>query len=209
MITNIDSEFTVQHAQVSGDGLLSRAQSGNQQTFAELCLRYRGMLLHTIYRIVRHREDAEDVLQEALLSAYQHLDTFRGSCKVSTWMMQIGINKALMLLRKRRSLPQLVSEQASDDGQSFESPHFRDPGLDPEQRYIADQTLHKLLSAMQRLPPHERSVMDLYYVKERHLKDAAETLSISVGAAKSRILRARRRLRRSLKNHGSRAGRKQ
>jgi RNA polymerase sigma-70 factor (ECF subfamily) len=142
------SAAAVQHEQESDDELLSDAKSGNQRAFDELCVRYGGMLKQRIFNIVRNREDAEDVLQETLLSAYRHLDTFRGTCRVSTWMMKIGINTALMLLRKRRSVPETISEQVSNDGQRFDSPDFRDQGLDPEQSYIADQRLRKLHSAM-------------------------------------------------------------
>ena len=201
MSTTISAHKSTHYPQASEEQLLSEARSGNRQAFGELCLRYSGMLRQKIFQIVRNREDTEDVLQETLLRAYRHLDTFRGTCRVSTWMMRIGINTALMLLRKRRSLPEVISEKVSEDGQQFEFPEFRDPGLDPEQRYITDQTLHKLHAAMQRLPPRTRSLMDLYYGKERRLKDAAETLGISVATAKSRILRARHQLRRSLKRN--------
>jgi RNA polymerase sigma-70 factor, ECF subfamily len=197
------SAAAVQHEQESDDELLSDAKSGNKRAFDELCERYRGMLKRRISKIVRNREDAEDVLQETLLSAYRHLDTFRGTCRVSTWMMKIGINTALMLLRKRRSLPEMISEYISDDGQRFDLTDCRDQGLDPEQSYIADQTLRKLRSATQRLPAHARSLMDLYYRKERCLKDAAATLGISEGVAKSRLLRARHMLRHSLKQNNS------
>ena len=198
MSTQIFEHAVAQHSQVSDDQLLSRARSGDQVAFGELCLRYTGMLKQRIFRIVRNREDAEDVLQETLLSAYRHLDTFRGTCRVSTWMMKIGINTSLMILRKRRSMPEVISEQVSEDGQRFESPEFRDPGLNPEQRYIADQTIDTLRSIMRRLPVRMRTVMDLYCVKERRLKDAAAILGITEATAKSRVLRGRNRLRRSL-----------
>ncbi len=198
MSTQIFEHAVAQHSQVSDDQLLSRARSGDQVAFGELCLRYTGMLKQRIFRIVRNREDAEDVLQETLLSAYRHLDTFRGTCRVSTWMMKIGINTSLMILRKRRSMPEVISEQVSEDGQRFESPEFRDPGLNPEQRYIADQTIDTLRSIMRRLPVRIRTVMDLYCVKERRLKDAAAILGITEATAKSRVLRGRNRLRRSL-----------
>ena len=84
------------------DQLLSEAKSGDQQAFAELCLRYRGMLMNRIYRIVRHPEDTEDVLQETFLKAYLHLQSFQGACSFSTWLVAIGTNTSLMLLRKRK-----------------------------------------------------------------------------------------------------------
>src|SRR5258708_17997651 len=198
MSTQIFEHAVAQHSQVSDDQLVSRARSGDQVAFGELCLRYTGMLKQRIFRIVRNREDAEDVLQETLLSAYRHLDTFRGTCRVSTWMMKIGINTSLMILRKRRSMPEVISEQVFEDGQRFESPEFRDPGLNPEQRYIADQAIDKLRSIMRRLPAHVRTVMDLYCMKELRLKDAAAILGITEAAAKSRVLLGPNRLHRPL-----------
>jgi RNA polymerase sigma-70 factor, ECF subfamily len=198
MSTQIFEHVVAQHSQASDEQLLFKARSGDQGAFGELCSRYTGMLKQRIFRIVRNREDAEDVLQETLLSAYRHLDTFRGTCRVSTWMTKIGINRSLMILRKRRSMPEVISEQVFEDGQRFESPEFRDPGLNPEQRYIADQTIDKLRSIMRHLPAHVRTVMDLYCVQELRLKDAAAILGITEATAKSRVLRGRNRLRRSL-----------
>jgi RNA polymerase sigma-70 factor (ECF subfamily) len=127
------------------------------------------MLKLRIFRIVRHREGTEDVLQETLLSAYQHLHTFRGTCRFSSWIMKIGINTSLSL-RKRKTLhcgsnPPLVTER------------------NPE------------------APPKVRNVMILYYREDRRLKDAASTLGITEQSAKSRVLRARRMLRPSLKEN--------
>ena len=198
MDTYFAADIALHRSQASDDQLLCEAKSGDQQAFAELCLRYRSIVMKKIYTIVRHPEDAEDVFQETLLSAYQHLDSFRGACRFSTWMIRIGINKSLMLLRKRRSLPQTSPDVIMDDGKTFESLDFQDSQLDPEQRYIVDEAVHNLQNAMQRLPPHTRSLMDLYYKEERRLKDAAETLSINLTTAKSRVLRARQILRRSL-----------
>ena len=198
MSTQIFEDAVAQHSQVSDEQLLSRARSGDQAAFGELCLRYTGMLKQRIFRIVRNREDTEDVLQETLLSAYRHLDTFRGACSVTTWMTKIGINTSLTILRKRRSTPEVISQQVSGDGQRFELPEFRDPGLNPEQRYIADHTIDKLCSIMRRLPAHVRTLMHLYCVKELRLKDAAAILGITEATAKSRVPRGRNRLRRSL-----------
>jgi len=111
---------------------------------------------------------------------------------------QVAFTPSLMILRKRRSMPEIIPEQVSGDGQRFESPEFRDPRLNPEQRYIADQTIDKLRNIMRRLPAHVRTVMDLYCVQELRLKDAAAILGITEASAKSRVLRGRNRLRRSL-----------
>ena len=79
------------------------------------------MLKQRIFRIVRHREDAEDVLQESFLSAYRHLDSFRGACRFATWMIKIGINTSLMYLRKRKTFSNIISDAITHDGQRLES----------------------------------------------------------------------------------------
>lgn len=122
------STAVVQPGQESDDELLFDAKSGDHRAFEELCVRYRGLLKQRIFRIVRNQEDSGDVLQETLLSAYRHLDAFRSTCRFSTWLVAIGTNMSLMLLRKRRSAPEMISEHISDDGHRFDSPDFRDPG---------------------------------------------------------------------------------
>ena len=185
--------------QLSDDQLLSQAKSEDQQAFSALCMRYKEMLKQRIFRIVRHSEDTEDVLQDTFLNAYRHLHAFRGSCKFSTWLIRIGINASLMLLRKRKGLSEIASDEITDDGLVFVAWQFRDPGPDPEQNYITAQAVLTLRKAIQRLPPGPRSVMDLYYRQECRLKEVAAMLGITEAAAKSRIMRARRMLRCSLK----------
>jgi RNA polymerase sigma-70 factor (ECF subfamily) len=158
------------------------------------------MLKQRIFRIVRHREDAEDVLQDTFLSAYLHLDSFRGACRLSTWMIKIGINTSLNFLRRRKSLPEIVPDVIADDGQSFETREFRDPRPNPEQCYVMCRTLQGVNEAIDKLPAHFRVMMDLYYRRDLLLKDAAEALGITEEAAKSRLMRARILLRRSLIN---------
>ena len=200
MSTTILEHFRAQHLQPSDDQLLSEANSGEQQAFAELCLRYRGMLMNRIHGIVRHPEDAEDVLQETFLKAYQHLQAFRGGCSFSTWLVAIGTNASLMLLRKRKTSCKNSCNVVTEDGEAL-AMEFRDPTPDPEQRYMMFQTSQKVDHAVRRLSPQLRSLLEMYYKSEFRLKDAAKTLGISEAATKSRILRARGMLRRSLKQN--------
>lgn len=184
----------------SDDRLVAEAKAGNSRAFGELCFRYNGMLRQRILAIVRHREDAEDVLQDTFLSAYRHLDGFRGASRFSTWLLAIGTNRSLMLLRKGKVLPKNISDAVSEDGDAV-AMECRDPALNPEQRYMMHQTREKLDDAIKNLSPKLRSVVELYYRRELRLKDAAEVMGISGVATKSRILNARRMLRRSLKQN--------
>src|SRR6202044_483498 len=86
----------------SDDALIIAAQGGDHNAFVELCRRHSAVAKMKIFSIVRNHEDTEDALQDTLLRAYSHLSTFRRSCKFSTWLTAIGVNSALMILRKRR-----------------------------------------------------------------------------------------------------------
>src|SRR6202046_3578816 len=86
----------------SEDDLITAAQRGDHNAFVELCRRHSAVAKLKIFSIVRNHEDAEDALQDTLFRAYLHLTTFRRSCKFSTWLTTIGVNSALMILRKRR-----------------------------------------------------------------------------------------------------------
>ena len=198
MSTNILADATLQQPQLSDDQLLSQAKSGDQQAFGELCLRYNAMLKHKIFTIVRQQEDTEDVLQDTFLSAYKHLHSFRGKSKFSTWMIRIGINRSLMLLRKRKTLSKTTSEVLTEDAQEIKTLQVRDPKPNPEQRYMISQTQQILGDAVRRLPCHMRGVIDHRYGKDRRIKEAAATLGITDANVKLRLVRARHMLRRSL-----------
>src|SRR5271170_8230202 len=85
--------------------LVAAAKDGNHQAYAELCRRHSKQILRTVLRITGNTADAEDMLQEALLKAYIHIEGFEGRSAFSSWITQIAINSALMLLRKKRSQP--------------------------------------------------------------------------------------------------------
>lgn len=196
MSNHIHARMTMQQPKLSDDQLLSHAKSGNQQALGELCMRYNGMLRKKISSIVRHQEDTEDVLQDTFLSVYRHLHAFRETCKFSTWLIRIGINTSLMLLRKRKRLSETVTNE-------FDMLELQDHTPDPEQEYLTDQTRLTLRKAMQKLPPNMRGVMDLYYRNEGRTRDTAAMLGITEAAAKSRIMRARRILQRLLRRRNS------
>jgi RNA polymerase sigma-70 factor, ECF subfamily len=192
------SEFSYQ-----ADGeldLLSAAQSGDQQAFGELCRRHGPYLERRIRRIVRNLEDAEDVFQETLMSAFRHLRRFRAQCTFRTWITRIAINTSLMLLRKRRNRPETGLGFVTDGGK--EVLQISDPMPDPEQVYAKRQTSQRVSQAIKMLPTGFRVIVEYHHQHEIKLVDAANAIGITVGAAKSRLLRARIALRRHLRNDG-------
>jgi RNA polymerase sigma-70 factor (ECF subfamily) len=133
------------------------------------------------------------------MKAFTHLAGFRRQCSFQTWLTKIALNSSLMHLRKR-SLRSLASiDLATTENERFGSWEIPDPSLNPEQAYDAYQTRLMLTRAVQKLPPSFRQVLEHYHQDETTLVDVANAAGITVAAAKSRLLRARKFLRRRLK----------
>ena len=181
------------------DDLLKAAQSGDHEAFAELCRRHTQAARQKILAIVRHQEDAEDALQETLLRAYANLGKFRQSCKFSTWITAIGINAALMVIRKRKTRREADMGLDGTEGSTWD---IADQAPDPERCVAKGQIVLFLRKKLQALPPKMQEVVTSYYGDENSLQEAAEALGISVAAVKSRLLRGRRSLRSSFERKG-------
>jgi RNA polymerase sigma-70 factor (ECF subfamily) len=186
----------------SDDNLTTAAQRGDQQAFVELCRRHSSVVKRKILLIVRNQADAEDALQDALLRAYTCLTSFRRSCKFSTWLTTIGVNSALMIVRKRRVRRETYPSANCPDAETFELQNLVDQSLGPEGIYLKGQTVLLVRRAVKRLHPSLRSVVRYYYETECSVEEAAKVQEISVAAAKSRLSRGRARLRSSLERCG-------
>jgi len=184
--------------QPSDEHLLSEAMSGSDQAFVELFQRYRGPLEKTIFRIVRNHQDTEDVIQETMLNAWTHLNGFRGNCRFYTWVTRIGINKSLMLLRKRKMRPEVSFFPAASESNTIEVPQYPDGSPNPEQLCARKQISEVLLQAVVGLPNGLRDIFEHHYRENRSLEESADAFGLTLAAAKSRLLRARRALRSSL-----------
>jgi RNA polymerase sigma-70 factor, ECF subfamily len=190
------------HSEVSDDDLIAGAQSGDQQAFVELCRRHFSVVKNKILRIVRNQEDAEDALQDTLLRAYTHMSSFRRSCKFSTWLTTIGVNSALMIMRKRKVRRETSAITSSLESGTVELPEPVDRSLDPEGIYLKQQATLLVRREVKKLCPSLRSAVNHYYGSECSLEEAARALDISLSATKSRLLRGRVRLRSSLARYG-------
>jgi RNA polymerase sigma-70 factor (ECF subfamily) len=191
-----------QYSFASEEYLLSAAQRGDQQAFVELCGRHRGLVKKKIFSIVRNEEDAEDALQETFLRAFVHLEGFRRTCKFSTWITTIGINSALMTLRKRKSRREVQAEIVNADGEAMELAEYADRSPSPEERHSKRQMALLVLQDIERLQPHLRAAITVFYSSECSLEELATTLNLTVATVKSRLLRGRKRLRWYLQRRG-------
>ena len=152
-------------------------------------------LVHVAQRITRTREDAEDAVQETLLRAYVHLGDFEGRSNFRTWLTRIAINSALMILRKKRASRETAMGDNNDfaNGLRYET---TDHAPNPETRCAQSEERRILRTAIQRLRPNLRVVVQIY-LQGRSMRETAEVLGISLSAAKARLFHAKKALRKS------------
>ncbi len=174
--------------------LVARAKAGDTGAFAKLVERYERKIFRLAKHITQNQEDAEDVLQETFLKAYEHVNGFQEQSKFYTWLVRIAVNEALMKLRKRRSGKVFSLDDTIDTGEENVT---REIAVwdDPEKRYSQDELRRILEEAIDSLPPIFRTVFILRDIDELSTEETAAALGISVPAVKSRLLRARLQLR--------------
>jgi RNA polymerase sigma-70 factor, ECF subfamily len=184
--------------EMSDELLVSIAKSGDAVAFVELIKRHSDKVLRRAYRIVRNWQDAEDVLQESLMSAFLHLRDFEERSRFSSWLTRIAINSALMNLRKKRGYIETSMDFISEDHASQYRWEPEDPAESPERHCSRRETEELLDGAIQQLPPRLREVVQMKLIEGRSGEEVSQTLGISVTAAKSRLARAKAALRISL-----------
>jgi RNA polymerase sigma-70 factor (ECF subfamily) len=184
-----------QHPDVA---LVERVRAGDVAAYDTLVRKYERQIFRIAQHITQNREDAEDVMQDAFLKAYEKLDQFQGNSKFYTWLVRIAVNESLMRLRKRRTgkLVSMDEDVQTDEGSVPRD--FADWAPNPEQNYTQAELAEILRKTIQGLPQGFRVVFVLRDVEGLSTEETAETLGLSVPAVKSRLLRARLQLRERL-----------
>jgi len=177
----------------SGD-LVSAAQAGSSIAFAELREIYARRVYRKLLTITKNHEDAEDALQDAFLRAYLAIHSFEGRSSFYSWLTRIGINSALMILRKRRARPEVSFDRQHEMDEEDSVIEFKDAGPSPEQICVHRQRCARALTSIGKLQPRLREVVELHLGQSRSVKEIAQALEISEAAVKSRLFRARVRL---------------
>lgn len=176
--------------------LVQAAQNGDVGAFEELIRRYDRNIFRIANHITQNREDAEDVVQEAFLKAYQNLKKFQGQSKFYTWLVRIAVNESLMKLRKRRSDRTVSIDQDIETDEAESIPReVADWSPNPEDLYGQEELRDILSRTINGLPPSFRMVFVLRDVEGLSTEETAEALDLSIPAVKSRLLRARLQLR--------------
>jgi len=178
--------------------LVQAAKKGDLEAFSELVKRYDRNVFRIAQHITHNEEDAQDVVQDAFLKAYQNLEQFQGNSKFYTWLVRIAVNEALMKLRRRRSDKTVSIDEDVETEEGSMPREVADWSPNPEQLYGQSELSDILKKTIQGLPPGFRTVFVLRDVEGLSTEETAEMLSLSIPAVKSRLLRARLQLRERL-----------
>jgi RNA polymerase sigma-70 factor, ECF subfamily len=180
--------------------LVAAAKRGEVSAFEELVARYERKIFRLTRNITGNLQDAEDAMQEAFLKSYEHLETFKGDSRFYTWLVRIAVNEALMKIRRRHPGEFSIDEEVpgSDDLMPRE---LDDWGPTPEERYQQVEMQEILSEAIEKLEPDFRIVFTLRDIEELSAEETAKLVGLSITATKSRLLRARLKLRQVLNRY--------
>lgn len=182
--------------------LITECLRGRTGAFGELVRRYQDRLFNTVYRLVDNAEDAQDVVQDAFLNAYQSLDSFKGDSLFFTWLYRIAVNTAISLKRKQRVALSIDTGPEGRNGcaEPEDFSEFSQPGHALERA----EEERRIQEALNRLSPEHRAVLILKDMEGQKYETMAEILQVPIGTIRSRLHRARIELRDLLqREHGA------
>src|SRR5438132_6088551 len=175
----------------SEEQLIAAAKTGRRAPFGELCERHGTKVFRVIHRIMRNREDAEDAAQDCFLNAFVHLKDFDGRSQFATWLTRIAINAALMKLRKNRRAQEVALDEPNASSEPVAQREFRYDAPDPEESCSLRERRRIVKSAISGPRPQARNVVELFHLQEHSIRETAQILGISTGAAKGRMFHAK------------------
>jgi RNA polymerase sigma-70 factor (ECF subfamily) len=178
--------------------LIQEAQRGDLDSFNTLVLTYQDMLFNTALRIMGDADSAADATQEAFISAFRAIKSFRGG-SFKAWLLRTVTNACYDELRRQKRRPTTPLEPETDDGEEMETPRWlADPSMSPEEEVEADDLEHAIQHCLDELPVEFRTVVVLTDIQGLDYKEVARTVRTPLGTIKSRLARARLRLRECL-----------
>lgn len=177
---------------------LEALRNGDRAEFARLVEAYSPLIYHLGLKMHNNPQDAEDILQETFIKAYRHIGSFDGRSNVSTWLYRIATNEALMLMRRKRPDSISFEEPSTLETENQEPLQIVDWCCLPEKEFLTAESRARLDEAVNRLPTSLRVAFILRDIEGLSTRETAQVLNISEVAVKTRLSRARLRLREDL-----------
>ena len=178
--------------------LISDAQNGSLDAFNTLVLHYQDSVFNTALRILGDEDQAADAAQDAFISAFKSITSFRGG-SFKAWLMRTVTNACYDELRRKKRRPTTPLEPDTDDGEEMDSPRWlADPNMTPDQVAEADEVEHAIQHCLDNLPLEFKTVVVMADVQGMDYTEVASAVRVPLGTIKSRLARARLRLRECL-----------
>jgi len=177
--------------------IISRVLKGEQNAYAELVNRYQAYVFTLVLRMIKSREDAEEVAQDVFVKAYRSLADFRGESKFSTWLYTIANTTSITFLRKKK-----LDVHSLDNEKVFEVADSKDSGL---RANLVEQKsrINMVNEAIAMLSPDDAEIITLFYKAEQNLEEISKILRLETNTVKVRLHRARTRLKEKMEKNFS------
>ena len=182
----------------SNSELIKQAIEGDETAYKQLLGNYRGAIFNLLYKMVRNREETEDLVQEAFIKAFRALPSFNEEYAFSTWLYKIAINNCIDHMRKKRLKTYSINKPVqSKDGELDRE--FPDTSMSPDRHLLSDERSKLIETAIDDLPENYKIAIILRHSEEKSYEEIASILNIPLGTVKARIFRAREMLKKKLK----------
>jgi RNA polymerase sigma-70 factor (ECF subfamily) len=179
--------------------LIKKAIEGDERAYKRLLENYRGAIFNLLYKMVRNREETEDLVQEAFIKAFNALSTFNEEYAFSTWLYKIAVNNCIDHIRKKKLKTYSIDKPVpSKDGELGRE--FPDTSMSPDREILSEEKSNIIENAIEDLPENYKTVIVMRHKEERSYEEIAEILNIPLGTVKARIFRAREMLKKKLKS---------
>ncbi len=179
--------------------LISAAQSGVSSALEELLMRHRTLVYRIARRLSGNAQEAEDLTQETMLRAFKNIRRFRKEAQFSSWLVAIVTNAAISIKRKENRVRWLFVDEPTHSEGLLSAENLPDTRRDPEQDFLCNELRHLVQQAIAKQKPKSQAILLACELDELSLKQAAGSLGITPAAAKSQLVRARRRLSRTIR----------
>jgi len=180
------------------EALITDAQTGSLDAFNTLVLHYQDSVFNTALRILGDEDQAADAAQDAFISAFKSIKAFRGG-SFKAWLMRTVTNACYDELRRKKRRPTTPLEPNTEDGDEMDSPRWlADPGMTPDQQAEADEVEHAIQHCLDNLPVDFKTVVVMADIQGMDYLEVASAVRVPLGTIKSRLARARLRLRECL-----------
>lgn len=174
-------------------------KKGDQKAYAELMGRYRDTIFFMLLKMVKDKDDADDLTIEAFGKAFRNLGQYTPDFAFSTWLFKIATNNCIDFIRRKKDSVSLdrTFENADGDEMSFEP---KSDTLNPEEKAIKKQKIQMMQSVVEKLQPRYRMLVELRYFQEKSYEEIAKELDLPIGTVKAQLFRARELLYHTLRH---------